>query len=216
MSTLLTLEVSMTRNRFRSFLGLLLIASIGVGAPARKARADGTSDTTGSSVAPGCEDRPRGVGLEVNVLWPFFPGGISELRLMVPVVRTDRADFRGELVLGAYSDFATRVVRHSDAGKVAALAGKLGWRQFLVSGLHVEVSANLGWRHESERPPDGVTIDGFAIRLWMLAGYQHEFSRVFYGNVRGGLGVHVYRSDAYASLERKLAPGADLNLGVRF
>lgn len=189
---------------------LVLLAIVGTAAAAR------ADDTTASATSPGTEDRPRGVGLEVNMLWPFFPGGISEVRVMIPVVRTDRADFRGELVVGAYSDFATRVVRTSEHGKVAALAGKLGWRQFLVSGLHLEVSANLGWRHEENRPPDGVTIDGFAVRLWMLAGYQHEFTRVFYGNVRGGLGVHVYRSDAYASLERKLAPGADLNLGVRF
>jgi hypothetical protein len=163
--------------------------------------------------------------VEVNVLWPFLPGGISEFRVMVPLLRPDRRDFRGELVLGAYADFASRIVRDDTYGKVANLSGKLGWRQFLIYGLHVEASANLGWRHESQRPPDTVdgnvrtfppTIDGFQTRLWLLAGYQHEVSRLVYANARGGFGVHVYRSDAYASLEKKLVPGADLNLGVRF
>ena len=167
------------------------------------------------------DERERGIGLEANVLWPFFPGGIFELRLMVPVVRTDRRDWRGELVIGAYSDFASRVVRGDDAGKVANLSGKLGYRQFLVYGLHVEASANIGWRHESDRPPSGgqsfpSAIDGLQARLWVLAGYQHEFSRALYANVRGGVGVNVYRSDAYANLEKAVAPGGDVNVGVRF
>ncbi|HEY5937011.1 MAG TPA: hypothetical protein VIU61_20315 [Kofleriaceae bacterium] len=156
------------------------------------------------------------VGLEVNVLWPFFPGGISELRVVVPVVRRDERSFHGALVVGAYSDFASRVVRDDSYGKVANLSGKLGWRQYLIAGLHAEVSANLGWRHEEHRPPDDITVDGFQIRLWMLAGYEHALSSRFYVNARGGVGVHVYRSDELAHLEKKLVGGADLNLGVRF
>jgi hypothetical protein len=61
-----------------------------------------------------------------------------------------------------------------------------------------------------------VTAYGFATRLWVLAGYQYEFSRAFYANARGGVSFNVYRSDAYASLERQVVPGGDLNVGVRF
>jgi hypothetical protein len=162
------------------------------------------------------DDTRQRIGLEVNVLWPFFPGGISELRVIVPVLRRDERAFHGGLVVGAYSDFASRVVRDDSYGKVANLSGKLGWRQYLISGLHVEVSANLGWRHEEHRPPDDVIVDGFQIRLWTLAGYEHALSPRFYVNARGGLGIHVYRSDELAHLEKKLVPGGDLNLGVRF
>jgi hypothetical protein len=173
--------------------------------PALAEEAEPVADTT----------RQR-IGLEVNVLWPFFPGGISELRVVVPVLRRDERSFHGGLVVGAYSDFASRVVRDDSYGKVANLSGKLGWRQYLVKGLHVELSANLGWRHEEHRPPDDVTVDGFQIRLWTLAGYEHALTPRFYVNARGGLGIHVYRSDELAHLEKKLVPGGDLNLGVRF
>ncbi|MBK7399052.1 MAG: hypothetical protein IPJ34_22895 [Myxococcales bacterium] len=174
---------------------------------------------TGETNCPAPSDGPRSVAVETNVLWPFFPGGIFEMRVLVPVVRADR-DFRGELVLGGYSDFASRVVRNDEYGKVGNLSAKLGWRQFLVSGLHVEVSANIGWRREQNRPPSGAqtfpaTIDGFQTRLWFLAGYQHELSPRLYVNARAGLGVHVYRSDAYGGLEKRLVPGGDLNLGFR-
>lgn len=171
---------------------------------------------SGACAPPLAGDGPRGFAIELNVLWPFFPGGITELRGLVPLVRTDKRDFRGELVVGVYSDFASHVIRDETHGKVANYSGKLGWRQFLVHGLHVEVGANAGWRHETQRPPDNVTIDAFQVRLWTLAGYQHEISRVLYVNARGGVGIHVYRSDEYAHLERKLAPGGDVNFGVRF
>jgi hypothetical protein len=100
-------------------------------------------------------------------------------------------------------------------------AGKLGYRQYFTHGLQAELSANVGLRHEEDRPPaDGMTypptIDGFLIRLWGLVGYQYDFSRVLYANARGGLSVNIYRSDAYAYLEKQLVPGVDINLGVRF
>lgn len=165
---------------------------------------------------PASGDQAPGIGLETNVMWPFFPGGISELRLLVPVVRAERRDFRGELVLGTYSDFASRFIRDEDAGKVSNLSAKIGWRQFFVSGLHLELSANVGWRHETARPMDDVTIDALQARLWLLAGYQHELSPTLYANLRGGAGFHLYRSDDYASEEKAFAPGGDVNLGVRF
>ncbi|MFZ5890467.1 MAG: hypothetical protein ACOY0T_05305 [Myxococcota bacterium] len=199
-------------------LGLVRWTCLGVWAAAllwsvdsRAAEAEGAAGQAAALEGDG----DRGVGFEVNVLWPIFPGGISEFRLLVPVLRPNRRDFRGELVLGTYADFASRVIRDEQDGKVRNLSAKVGFRQFFVYGTHVEVSANLGWRNETARP-DGESYDAFHTRIWFLAGYQHEFSRMFYANARGGLGVHLYRSDRFAAEERQLAPGADLNLGVRF
>jgi hypothetical protein len=158
-------------------------------------------------------DRPS---VELNVLWPFFPGGITELRFLLPLVRAHEDTMRGSFVAGVYSDFASRVVRDETHGKVANLSAKIGWRQYFIAGLHAEAAFNIGWRHEAMRPPNNETFDGFQIRLWTHVGYEHQISSRFYANLRGALGIHIYRSGPYASLEKKLAPGADLNFGVRF
>ena len=140
---------------------------------------------------------------------------------MIPVLRVDQRDWRGEIVTGAYADYANWVVRGDDSGKVRNLSGKLGYRQFLVEGLHVEVSANIGWRHEEDRPPSGAAvfpsdIDGFQTRLWLYAGYQIEFTKRFYANARGAVGINVWRSDSYAYLEKEVTVGGDVNVGLRF
>lgn len=183
---------------------LWLAAALGLAAVAEPAFADS-----------GVEAEPGRLGFEVNVLWPFFPGGISEFRLLVPILEPESGDFRGELVLGTYADFAHRIVREKDAAKTGVLAAKLGYRQFAVYGLHLEATVNAGWRRETDRP-DGVTFDAFQARLWLLGGWQYEVTRDFYFNVRGGLGTHLYRSDRFADEERIFVAGADLNLGVRF
>jgi hypothetical protein len=154
---------------------------------------------------------------EVNVLWPFVPGGIVVLRALVPVLLADRGDLRGELFVGAYADFAWRIVRgpttHGDVGILALVAG---WRQFLVYGLHIEAMLMAGWRNELRNPYDGQPIDAFQGRLFVTAGYQHELSRVFYVNLRGGVGVHVFRTDRFADREQIVVPTADVNIGARF
>lgn len=220
MSSLALLRSCFVRSScFRSAalrtLSPLLLSAIASVAPST-AHADAPAAAPGPAIAAPAAERPaRGGGLELNVLWPFFPGGITELRLLVPVLRPRDDDFRGELVVGTYADFASRVVRDEGDGKVRTLAAKLGYRQFFVHGTHLEVSANLGWRNEVQRP-DGASYDAFHARVWLLGGYQHDFSPRFYGNARAALGVHLYRSDRFAAEEKKIVPGADLNLGVRF
>lgn len=161
-------------------------------------------------------DYARAPAFEVNLLWPFFPGGMVDFRVQVPVLRPTRGDLRGEAVLGLFSDFAWRSVRDPDAGRVAMVGAKIGWRQFFVYGLHAEVVLHAGWRHEEHNPWDGQPIDSFQGRLWVWFGYQYEFSRTVYANVRGGGGIHVFRTDRFADRERLFAAGGDLNLGFRF
>jgi hypothetical protein len=163
----------------------------------------------------GAEAASAGSAFEVNVLWPFFPGGLSEIKLLVPVAGS--GDHRGELLLGLHSDFGTRFVR-PDAryGKVSILGAKVGYRQFLAAGLHVEGAVNAGWRHESHNVWDGTTLDAFSARLWLMAGYQQELGGRAYANLRAGAGIHLLRTDRFADKERRLVPAADLNLGFRF
>ncbi|MET0592973.1 MAG: hypothetical protein ABW133_09755 [Polyangiaceae bacterium] len=177
------------------------------------------AEVSRSGVAPEPNgDYARTPAFEVNVLWPFFPGGIVDLKGLFPVVRSDRRDFRGEIIAGVHSDFGWGPVSRpvDKYGKVSILAAKVGYRQFLVYGTHLDVSVNLGWRHEEENIYDGERLDAFIGRLWMFAGYQHELSTRVYVNIRGGGGLHLFRTDRYADTERKFAPAGDVNLGVRF
>lgn len=163
------------------------------------------------------EDYPRAPSFEVNVLWPFFPGGIVDLKTVIPVLLPDQGAWRGELIVGLHSDFGWRVVRPpEDYGQVAFLGLKLGWRQFFGYGFHLDLTINAGWRHEVENPRDGQPIHAFQGRGWAFFGYQHEITRQIYVNLRGGIGVHLFRTDRFADTERILTGGADLNLGFRF
>jgi hypothetical protein len=161
----------------------------------------------------------RDPAFEVNVLWPFFPGGITDLKVLAPVVRRDRDALRGELVLGLHSDFGWGpLTRPADEyGKVRFLGAKVGYRQFFAYGLHVDLSVNAGLRHEEDNVYDGTTLDSFSSRGWVFAGWQVDLSPRVYTNARGGVGIHVLRvGDPFADTERKYAPGGDLNLGIRF
>ncbi len=156
---------------------------------------------------------------EVNLLWPFYPGGISEFRYLIPIGKSSSfQDGRvGKLVLGLYSDYASKVVRTDEYGKVSLLAFKFGYRYYFMSGWQVEISNNLGWRQERNRPGvDKENIEGISSRLWTMFGYEHSLSPLFYLNYRLGVGVHLYRSDEYSHLEKKNVAGGDVNLGIRF
>jgi hypothetical protein len=169
-------------------------------APPAHARADEAEETAA-----------RGVSAELNVLWPFYPGGISEMKVLIPIFGDEH--LRGELLLGVYADYAWVVRRES--GPTALIAAKTGWRQYFYAGIHAELSFTTGLRHEIEHPAGGGTRDDLISRAWVLAGYQHELSDRFYINARGGAGFLVFRTNHYDE-EKKIAPGADLNLGVKF
>jgi hypothetical protein len=199
-------------------------------APAQQ-DAPGRADSAASEPARSAEQVPplssleiepreyeRTPAFEVNVLWPFFPGGLVDLKALVPIVRTDRPNFQGELIAGLHSDFSWGPVSRpvDKYGKVSILAAKVGYRQFFVAGLHVEISVNVGWRHEEKNIHDGGRLDAFIGRSWWFAGYQHEFSRKMYANIRGGGGLHLFRTDRFGDTERVFVPAGDVNLGVRF
>lgn len=160
------------------------------------------------------KERPSSI--ETNVLWPFFPGGISEIRYLKPILNSHSAN-HGDLLLGLYSDFASKFVRDSKYGKVSLYALKLGYRQYFAHGWQVELAINAGWREEKDRPgaADHV-IEGIAVRTWLMLGYQYDFTDVVYINTRAGVGVHSYRSDAYEETEKKIVPGFDVNIGFYF
>jgi hypothetical protein len=158
----------------------------------------------------------RAPALEVNLFLPFF--GIVDDKILIPVFHRDRAAWRGEAMLGVYTDFAWGPLsRKTDGyGKVWLLAAKPGYRQYLAYGFFVDGSVYLGWRHEEHNIYDGGTLNGFVGRLWLDAGWQVDFGPRSFVNVRGGAGLNLFRTDRYGSTERVLLPLGDLNVGLRF
>jgi hypothetical protein len=184
----------------------LLLLTLATGLCTWNATARAETPNSASGADPSTHSDPA---LEVNVLWPFFPGGFTDFKLLLPTA------MRGELVLGLHSDFGWRNSREDDAGKVAILAGKFGYRQFFLGGLHVDSTINTGWRQERDNPFDGTTLNAFVGRWWTFAGYQHDLSERWYANARAGLGVHLWRTDRFGAEERVLIPAGDINVGVR-
>jgi hypothetical protein len=41
-------------------------------------------------------------------------------------------------------------------------------------------------------------------------------ARTVYANVRGGGGLHLFRTDRFGDTERVFAPAGDVNVGVQF
>ena len=143
------------------------------------------------------------------MLWPFI--GISELKVIVPLF--GRGGGRGELVTGMYLDYA-QVIRQN-AGKAFIIAPIVGYRQFLFNGVHLELAADIGVRHESHHPGDDATLNDFYVRAFPAAGYELELSPTFYVNSRARVGLLVYRQTHWAE-EKKVALAGDLNFGARF
>ena len=154
---------------------------------------------------------------EANVLLPFV--GISDLKVLLPA-RNQKSGkmFENAWVLGIYADYGWgNLTRAADKyGKVRFIGIKVGWRQFLWKGLHVDATVNMGKRHEENNIYDGTTLNSFTSRGWVFSGWQGNINPRMYYNVRAGLGINIIRTgDRYASTEREFAPALDINLGFR-
>ncbi len=145
---------------------------------------------------------------ELNVLWPFFPGGYTDVRVLVPTTA------RGQAVIGVYADYNQS--RRLDKGKVNINALRVGYRQYLWKDLHLEVTANLGRRYEHERPSTGENHTDFVILAWALAGYQLNLGDHMYVNARGGIGNLPYASDTWPGKTEGIFGAGDINIGVYF
>jgi hypothetical protein len=158
--------------------------------------------------APAEAGRP---GMEVNVLWPFFPGGMFDARVLLPGVTAG-----GLVVVGARSDYNQSL--RSDEGQAFELYAQLGYRQFVWRGLHAELITETGLDHLAHGvgAMSAHTANALAFVVWGFAGYQQPLTDRFYVNVRAGAGYMAYHSDPWPGIVRGPVPAADVNLGVEF
>jgi hypothetical protein len=175
---------------------------------AQPANADADADASKSV--------PYRPAFEVNLVQPFL--GITDAKVLVPVARTTSHVFRGELMLGAYTDYAWGPISRpvNDYGKVWLLGVRPGYREYLAYGFFVDASMVVGLRHEEHNTRDDSTLNGFYGRLWANAGWQVDVTERAFLNVRGGAGVIVFRTDKYGSTEKTWQPAADIDVGLRF
>jgi hypothetical protein len=170
----------------------------------RTANAEGP---TPERVAPGTR-----TSAEVNVLWPFFPGGISELRMLLPLLSAGEQS--GQAMLGLHSDFSQ--LFRSDQPKVFVLAAQPGYRQFFWRGLHAELHANLGYAHAEAQGAGDRVHHAFVVSLWGMAGYQFDIGARYYLSARGGVGWIAYTSNPWPNATKGFLPVGDANFGVVF
>ncbi len=158
------------------------------------------------------EDPGARTSAEVNVLWPFFPGGISELRVLVPVLPAGAQS--GQAMLGLHSDF--NQLFRGDQAKVFVLAAQPGYRQFFWRGLHGELHANVGYAHAEAASAGDREHHAFVVSLWAMGGYQFELGSRFYLAARAGVGLIAYVSNPWPNETKGFLPVGDANFGVTF
>lgn len=189
-------------------LGGLLLSSNGA------AGADAVPDTPEAPAARA--SAPYRPSFEANLFQPFL--GITDAKVLLPIVRRAVSTFRGELMLGAYTDYAWGPISRpaDDYGKVWILGARPGYREYLVAGFFVDVSMVVGVRHEERNVRDGTTLNGVYGRVWANAGWQVDVTPRVFLNVRAGAGRIAFRTDRFGGAEKTWQPAADLDVGLRF
>lgn len=120
--------------------------------------------------------------LETEVLWPFIPEvGIFTLKLTRRVTG-GRGGFRGEAIVGAY---ARPHVAHNVVERIDEYAGTLGYRQYVLRGLHAELLTHIGYAHGERNKIDGKDYSDVAWLLEVNAGYRFDLVN------RPGIGAYV-------------------------
>jgi hypothetical protein len=108
-------------------------------------------------------------GLEINVLWPIFPGNIYKFQVTREVWRT--GDLAGDDYAGVHiRPFEFR----EDEGDFSNYALTFGYRQFLWKGLHAEVYQAFGPGFNRNNAIDGNDYTSWDYEMGLLAGYRFE------------------------------------------
>lgn len=108
-------------------------------------------------------------GVEVNLLWPIFPGNIYKFQVTREVWRNE--NLAGDVYAGLHiRPFEFR----EDEGDFSNYALTFGYRQFVWKGLHAEVYQAFGPGFNRNNAIDGKDYTSWDYEIGLLAGYRFE------------------------------------------
>lgn len=114
---------------------------------------------------------PKKWGVEINVLWPIYPGNIYKANVTYEAWRV-KTHFAGDVVLGVHiRPFEFR----PDEGYFANYALTFGYRQFLWQGLHLEFYNAFGPGINKKNAITGKNYLSWDYEIGGFAGYRYEF-----------------------------------------
>lgn len=109
-------------------------------------------------------------GVELNLLWPIFPGNIYKGQVTYETWRN------GELAGDVFAGLHLRPFEFREAeGDFANYALTFGYRQFLWKGLHLELYQAFGPGFNRNNASDGQDYTSWDYELGLSVGYRWEF-----------------------------------------
>lgn len=162
-------------------------------------------------------------GLEFNVLWPIFPGGMYILQGTKELWRKD--NLAGDLFIGAHiKPFQYR----EDEGDFSNYAMTFGYRQYVWEGLNFEFYNAFGPGYNRDNVITGKDYESWDYEVGLLVGYRYEifnkekskkmkFSP--YISTQQGIYYVAYKSNPHPirnqTIEKPIYVGT-LNIGILF
>jgi hypothetical protein len=137
--------------------------------------------------------------IEVNVLWPIFPG--NAYRVHYTRTLWQKNTLRGDLITGLSADLPRD---RETEGRFADYSVVTGYRQYLWKGLHVEFLQTTGLGILQNHVTTGKTYHSFDWLVSGYAGYKYDIPRSrFYALAQFGVANVIYKSNPWPIYETK-------------
>ena len=142
------------------------------------------------------ETSESAIGIETDILWPFFPG---LTRTQMTYTLWQQGDLRGDLLVGVNVLFPND---RDTEGRFADYSVVTGYRQYLWKGLHVEYSQTTGLGVLENHVTTGKTYNSFDWAATGYVGYKFEFADdKFYIIPQFGVERVLYKSNPWPIYE---------------
>lgn len=123
-----------------------------------------------STVWASAQTNAKKWGVELNLLWPIFPGNIYKGQITYEAWRKND-HWAGDVYVG----FHIRPFEYREKeGDFANYALTFGYRQFVWKGLHLELYQAFGPGYNRNNVIDGKNYDSWDYEVGLLAGYRLE------------------------------------------
>jgi hypothetical protein len=108
-------------------------------------------------------------GIEVELVAPFIPTvHIATIKATRTIIQNSKQTLRGDLLLGAY---IRPNVKHDVVEKINEYLLTVGYRQYLIKGLHIEAQIDAGYAWGTKNKIDGKDYNNFALLGEINTGY---------------------------------------------